>query len=52
LHAWKVNLVTGGVERPGAVDACVETYPTRVDQGTIVVGLPAETVARGSDEAA
>ena len=41
LHAWKVNLETGQVERPsGATDHCVETYPTRVEDGVIVVGIP------------
>ncbi len=42
LHAWKVDLVSGQVERPAAAkDHCVETYPTRLENGIIVVGLPA-----------
>ena len=41
LHAWKVNLASGSVERPaGASDHCVATYPTRVEDGIVVVGLP------------
>jgi len=52
LHAWKLSLVTGAVERPGDTQACIETYPTRVDQGTIVVGLPAGTARLGTNEAA
>ncbi len=41
LHAWKVNLETGAVERPAAGrEHCVETYPTRVEDGIILVGLP------------
>ena len=42
LHAWKVNLESGTVERPSAAaGACVETYPVRVDHdGIIEVGLP------------
>ena len=41
LHAWKVSLVTGVVERPSsASDHCVNTYPTRVEDGVIVVALP------------
>ena len=44
LHAWKVDLVTGCVERPAtATQPCVETYPTRVEDGILVVGLPASS---------
>ena len=39
LHAWKVRLDTGAVERP-ARDTCVATYPTRVEDGIVMVGLP------------
>jgi len=41
LHAWKVNLESGCVER-GALgqDHCVATYPTRVEDGIVVIGLP------------
>jgi nitrite reductase (NADH) small subunit len=41
LHAWKVSLESGSVERPaGEQDRCVETYPVRVDDGVIVVAVP------------
>jgi nitrite reductase (NADH) small subunit len=41
LHAWKVNLASGAVERPAAgKDHCVATYPVRVDNGIVVIGLP------------
>lgn len=41
LHAWKVNLASGSVERPAnAKDHCVATYPVRVDEGIVVIGLP------------
>jgi nitrite reductase (NADH) small subunit len=41
LHAWKVNLVTGAVERPATAHGeCVVTYATRVEGGVIVVELP------------
>jgi nitrite reductase (NADH) small subunit len=41
LHAWKVNLERGGVERPSTASrACVETYPTRLDDGVVSIGLP------------
>jgi nitrite reductase/ring-hydroxylating ferredoxin subunit len=42
LHAWKVNLGTGEVERPShGKDNCVATYPTRVEDGVVLIGLPA-----------
>ena len=40
LHAWKVNLETGAVERPAAANECVITYATRVELGVILVELP------------
>ena len=41
LHAWKVNLESGCVERgPQGQDHCVSTYPTRVEDGIVVIGLP------------
>jgi nitrite reductase (NADH) small subunit len=45
LHAWKVNLASGSVERPGtAADHCVATYPVRVDDGVVVVEMPVGVV--------
>ncbi len=41
LHAWKVGLETGAVERPGGVAACVITYATRVEAGVVLIELPA-----------
>ena len=53
LHAWKVNLATGVVERPaGAKEHCVETYPARVENGVVVVGIAvarSDAAALGSD---
>jgi nitrite reductase [NAD(P)H] small subunit len=41
LHAWKINLTDGRVERPqGAGEQCITTYPVRVDDGVIVVSVP------------
>ena len=40
LHSWKVRLDTGQVERPAAKTLCVHTYPTRVEDGIVVVELP------------
>jgi nitrite reductase (NADH) small subunit len=48
LHGWKVDLVSGRVARPGAnTDACVETFPVRVRDGVVSVGL--SPVAEASD---
>jgi len=42
LHAWKVDLANGCVERPAAgKDHCVRTYPTRVEDDVVLIGLPA-----------
>ena len=41
LHTWKISLVDGRVERPSAsVDQGVTAYPTRVEHGVVVVGVP------------
>jgi nitrite reductase (NADH) small subunit len=41
LHAWKVDLVTGEVERPShGKDHCVTTYPTRIEGDVVSIGLP------------
>ena len=40
LHAWKVNLNTGGVERPANTQGCVRTYATRVEDGVILIERP------------
>jgi nitrite reductase (NADH) small subunit len=48
LHTWKISLVDGRVERPsGSADHMVTTYPTRVDDGIVVVGVPASTKPQG-----
>jgi nitrite reductase (NADH) small subunit len=41
LHAWKISLESGAVERPGRTDACVPTHPVRVEDGIVMVRLPA-----------
>jgi nitrite reductase (NADH) small subunit len=42
LHAWKVNLASGQVERPThGKEHCVTTYPARVEDGVVLIGLPA-----------
>jgi nitrite reductase (NADH) small subunit len=49
LHAWKVRLDTGTVDRPAAAEACVHTFTTRVEDGIVMVQLPA--VAHSPDGA-
>ena len=50
LHAWKVNLNTGLVERPlsAAMNACVTTYPTRVEAGVLLVEMPPAQEGQGA----
>src|SRR6185503_1283337 len=41
LHAWKVNLENGQVDRPShGKGHCVATYPTRIEDGVVLIGLP------------
>ena len=45
LHAWKVNLANGSVERPASEgERCIETYPVRVEDGVVVVAIPQAAV--------
>jgi nitrite reductase [NAD(P)H] small subunit len=41
LHAWKVSLESGGVQRPADAAVCVRTYPTRVEEGVVWIEVPA-----------
>jgi len=48
LHAWKVNLASGCVERPTiGKDHCVATYPTRIEDGIVIIGLPVSVAVDG-----
>ena len=40
LHAWKVNLETGTVERPATAAACIAAYSTCVQDGIVMIELP------------
>ena len=51
LHAWKVRLDTGTVDRPGTA-ACVRTFPTRVEGETVLVQLPAAALTPDDNERA
>lgn len=52
LHAWKVGLETGAVERPAGASACVRTYATRVEAGIVLVELPHGVATSGEGQAA
>jgi len=42
LHAWKMNLETGMGCDAAAAHHCVETFRTRVEDGVVLLELPAE----------
>ena len=50
LHAWKICLETGTVQRPAATAACVRTYETRVADGVILLALPSDGAAVTNEE--
>lgn len=42
LHAWKLCLTSGAVERPAGEQACVRSYPVQVVDGIVQVQFTAE----------
>jgi hypothetical protein len=44
LHAWKVDVETGAVKNAESAIPCIETFPTRVEAGVILLKLPPEPV--------
>jgi nitrite reductase (NADH) small subunit len=48
LHAWKVDLETGSVARPAAPGGCVRTYPTRVEDGVVLIAMPLAAAGEGA----
>jgi nitrite reductase (NADH) small subunit len=40
LHAWRISLETGTIERPGGTAGCVRTFATRLDGEVILIELP------------
>ena len=52
LHAWKIDLATGVVERPSDSAACVMRYEVRVDDDGILVQLPGTMSEARKGEAA
>lgn len=39
LHAWKIDLTTGSVQRPSG-GACIASYPVELAEGMVLIGLP------------
>ena len=52
LHAWRIDLDTGAVERPAGAAGCVRTYATRMEEDIVFVELPASALARAGEERA
>jgi nitrite reductase (NADH) small subunit len=44
LHAWKVNLDSGTVERPADANACTRAYEARVQDGIVSIDVPSAEV--------
>ena len=52
LHAWKISLETGVVERPGAKAPCLRTYAARVEDGLVLLEIPLAAEPAGEGAAA
>jgi len=46
LHAWKMCLETGIVQRPANTSSCIRTYVTRIEAGIVWVELPTLTATQ------
>ena len=51
LHGWKIGLTQGDVRRPSEIAACVRTFATRVEAGTLLLEVPLGTRADFSPSA-
>ena len=45
LHAWKIDLTSGHVERPAGIASCVRTYETKCEDGIVMLRLDAAVSA-------
>jgi nitrite reductase (NADH) small subunit len=52
LHAWKIELASGRVERPSGIAACVNTYETRVEDGFVMIRLEANDKGQATTDKA
>jgi nitrite reductase (NADH) small subunit len=39
LHGWKIDLQNGSVQRPAEMPACIKTFATRVEAGTLLLEI-------------
>jgi hypothetical protein len=37
LHAWRICLETGQVQKPGGLAACVRTFPVKLENGVVSI---------------
>jgi len=44
LHAWRVCLETGAIERPAGTAGCIRTYPTKVESDIVWIEVPVPAV--------
>lgn len=51
LHAWRVDLTSGSVDRPSNTNTCVRSYAVRVDEDVLMLQLSTDG-ARTADQAA
>jgi nitrite reductase (NADH) small subunit len=42
LHAWKVDLESGAVKNSASQVPCIGTFPTRMEEGVILIEVPVE----------
>jgi nitrite reductase (NADH) small subunit len=42
LHAWKVDLESGASKNSANPVPCIETFPTRVEAGVVLIEVPVE----------
>jgi nitrite reductase (NADH) small subunit len=46
LHGWKIDLQNGNVQKPAETPACIRTFATRVEAGTLLLEVISETSSR------
>ena len=52
LHAWQINLEDGRVQKPAETPACVQTFRTRVEAGTLLLEVQPSPNGAGAEQAA
>ena len=52
LHGWKIGLQSGNVERPAETPACVKTFATKVEAGTLLLEISGISICPASNGSA